>query len=154
MSKDFFAHALETVFNIEPKTTSTDLIEYPVVEVPVVEVCDPDNPNLIPAHEYDIRDASIDAQLSLIQGEALALNEKLKQSMATSDPRSTVKLGEIAVSALGTALEAVKQKSNIKVHKDKLKTNGGITSATTTINNNTIVVSRSELLRETLDDLD
>lgn len=153
MSKDFFAHALETVFNIEPKTTSTDLLEFPVVDIQVVQASNPNEPNLIPASEYDGRDVGVDSQLSQIQGQALAIAEKIKQSMATSDPKSIAKLGEIAVAALGTALEAVKQKSAIKVHKDKLKMNSGVPSITNTINN-TIVVSRGELLRETLDDLE
>ncbi len=139
-------HPLEEVFDIQSGTT---LVPDLVFTQPTLEVST-ESTDTEQVHVYDQRDTSIDSQLDIIQNQALQLAASMKQGMEYADPKFSSRMGEVAIQALNTALDAVKQKSDIKKHKDKLKTTGGFAAVHTTTNN-TLVVSRNELLQQLKD---
>jgi hypothetical protein len=143
---EFRSDPLETVFDIEPNTTprlSPVAVVNTSASVPSV-VEEAEEQEVV----YDTKDQSIDAELSNIHNAALELATTLKSQIDyTSDPRALPRLGEVSIQALNTALDAIKQKASIKQHKDKLK--GPAVPATVNhTQNNTLVIDRSELLKQ------
>lgn len=137
-------HSLEHVFDLEENTTvlpssGVAHVSTPLPPVPVVE----------PGDTYDARDTAIQSDLDTIQSTAMALATSLQQTMEFSEPRLHPRLGEISVQALGAALEVMKQKIDIKKHKDKLHVNGGVDKVVNT-QNNTLVIDRNDLLKQLL----
>jgi len=129
------SHPLEQVFDLEENSTQRSLIApTPIEPLPAVVTA-----------QYDEKDSSIDGELAAVQAEAMAVANEMKQQMAYADPRALPRMGEVAIAALGTALEAIKQKADIKKHKDKLATSGGIDSVNN-VTNNTLIIDRSALL--------
>ncbi len=129
------SHPLEQVFDLEENSTQRSLVApTPVETLPAITT-----------QQYDEKDSSIDNELSAVQAEAMAVATEMKQQMAFADPRALPRMGEVAIQALGTALDAIKQKADIKKHKDKLATSGGIDSVNN-VTNNTLIIDRSALL--------
>lgn len=129
------SHPLEQVFDLEENSTQRSLVApTPVETLPAITT-----------QQYDEKDSSIDSELSAVQAEAMAVANEMKQQMAFADPRALPRMGEVAIQALGTALDAIKQKADIKKHKDKLATSGGIDSVNN-VTNNTLIIDRSALL--------
>jgi hypothetical protein len=102
---------------------------------------------------YDDRDLTIDSELDEIRTKALGLARTIETSIEyIEDPRAIPRLGEVAVTALSAALDSIKQKADIKKHKDKLAAGtlqqtvpGKVVNNT---QNNTLVIDRNELLKQ------
>ena len=142
------SHPLENVFDVDPVVSNTPTGSYPT---PLLNATvDLMEPELTPPTGaiYDQRDLSIDGQLDEIQQRALHLANAVQQGIEYAEPKYLPRLGEVAIIALNAALDAVKQKADIKKHKDKLS--GSSVTAIHTTTNNTLVVSRSELLRQSV----
>lgn len=136
------AHSLESVFEIESGTTVLPEQNESCVDCVVL-----DNGLQLESVDYDCRDTSIDQQLEHVRQQAIMISTVMQQGIEFAEPRNIPRMGEVAIQALGTALDAIKQKSEIKKHKDKLRTNGGINSVTQTTNN-MLVVSRNDLIKQ------
>lgn len=122
------SHPLEEVFNIEENTT---VVPYKQVTTDLV------------VHEpYDDKDNEIESQLQNIYDLALEAFEAQQEEADTIDPKFKGRNAEAAVNYLRTALEAVREKSLLKQHKDKLSVeqSSGVT-------NNNLIVDRNEILR-------
>lgn len=129
------SNPLEHVFDLEPHSTQRSIVApTPVETLPAVATA-----------AYDAKDNSIDTELAAVQAEAMAVATEMKQQMAFADPRALPRMGEVAIQALGTALDAIKQKADFKKHKDKLAASGGI-DAVNNVTNNTLIIDRSALL--------
>lgn len=128
------SHPLENVFDLDSGTT---LATQPSVQLPIVPVA--------PAANYDDKDKSIEEQLQEVQHQAMELAAAMKLNIEYAEPRSQARLGEVSIQALNTALDAIKQKADIKKHKDKISTTGGLDSFSSTVNN-TMIVDRAALL--------
>ena len=127
-------HPLETVFDLDSGTT---LATTPVSSLPLAPIT--------PAANYDEKDKSIEEQLQDVQQQAMDLAATMKLNIEYAEPRSQARLGEVSIQALNTALDAIKQKADIKKHKDKMSTTGGLDSFSNTVNN-TMIVDRAALL--------
>jgi hypothetical protein len=129
------SHPLEQVFDLEANSTQRSLVTpTPVETLPAIVTA-----------QYDEKDSSIDTELATIHTEAMAVANEMKSQMAFADPRGLPRMGEVAIQALNTALDAIKQKADIKKHKDKLAASGGIDSVNN-VTNNTLIIDRSALL--------
>jgi hypothetical protein len=129
------SHPLEQVFDLEANSTQRSLVTpTPVETLPAIVTA-----------QYDQKDSSIDTELAAVHAEAMAVANEMKSQMAFADPRGLPRMGEVAIQALNTALDAIKQKADIKKHKDKLAASGGIDSVNN-VTNNTLIIDRSALL--------
>jgi len=129
------SHPLEQVFDLETNSTQRSLVTpTPIETLPAVVTA-----------QYDDKDSSIDSELAAVHAEAMAVANEMKSQMTFADPRGLPRMGEVAIQALNTALDAIKQKADIKKHKDKLAASGGI-DAVNNVTNNTLIIDRSALL--------
>lgn len=129
------SHPLEQVFDLETNSTQRSVVTpTPVETLPAVVTA-----------QYDQKDNSIEAELSAVHTEAMAVANEMKSQMSFADPRGLPRMGEVAIQALNTALDAIKQKADIKKHKDKIALTGGAESVNN-VTNNTLIIDRSALL--------
>jgi len=129
------SHPLEQVFDLEEHSTN--------LSIPTATL-----PEAVPAAataQYDDKDQAIETELSAVHEEAMAVATQMKQQMAYADPRALPRMGEVSIQALNTALDAIKQKADIKKHKDKLGSVSG-SGAGSTVTNNTLIIDRAALL--------
>jgi len=127
-------HPLEQVFDIEEQTT---IVEY--TEVVPSEV--------LPSVGYDEKDNDIEEKLESIYTSAMGGANEIAEQIETVEGKYKARMGEVTATMLNVALGAVREKSLLKQHKDKL----GVTLKTTanpkTLNQNLIVADRNEILR-------
>ncbi len=128
-------HPLEEIFDLEPGTTI----------MPRTEVVT----DLVEAEEYDDKDNEIEEQFQSVYDHAISAFEDLSAESEVVEGKYKARVGEVANQALSTALNAAKEKANLKKHKDKIEVSKG-KLGTKTINNNLIVADRNELLKELL----
>lgn len=128
-------HPLEDVFDIE---TGTTVVEYKEV-VPAVVV---EMPN------YDAKDSEIETKLEEIYTVAMGQVEIISDEIERVEGKYKARIGEVTATMLNVALGAVREKSALKMHKDKLTPSTG--TGPQTINNNLIVADRNEILRALL----
>jgi len=138
-------HPLDDVLDIEPLPQPTAALPFGggAAATSPVDLIDAEAPTATAV--YDERDEAIDQQLEQIHNQALSLALDLKQKLEWAPPAAQSRLGEVSIQALGAALDAIRQKADIKKHKDKLSGIGPKSVHTT--NNNLVVVGRNELLR-------
>lgn len=127
-------HPLEDVLDIEPGTT---LVEY--TEALPAEVVQMPN--------YDAKDGEIEDKLEEIYTVAMGQVEVIGDEMERVEGRFKARIGEVTATMLNVALGAVREKSILKQHKDKLPASTASATAPHTVNNNLIVADRNELLR-------
>lgn len=131
--KEIF-HPLEEVFDIEENTT---VVPYKQVKTDLV------------VHEpYDNKDEEIEEQLQELYDMALEAFENQQEESDVIDPKYRARNAEVAVQYLKTALEAAREKRQMKEHKDKV-----VTKQAGTVNNN-VVVSHTDLLDAISDAID
>jgi Lon protease-like protein len=121
-------HPLEEIFDIEESTTV----------VPYKEV----KTDLVPHEPYDPKDGEIEEQFQELYDMALEAFENQQEESDVIDPKYRARNAEVAVQYLKTALEAAREKRQLKEHKDKI-----VTKQTTgnTVNNN-LITSHTDLL--------
>lgn len=137
-SEKLIEHPLEEVFDIEPCTT---IVEFK--EVLPVDLVKPQN--------YDQKDTEIETQLEDIYSAAMTQAATISDEMELVEGRHKARIGEVSATMLNVALSAVREKANIKMHKDKLTPSGGATviNGNATVNHNTLNVTadRNEIMR-------
>jgi len=121
-------HPLEQVFDIEENTTIVPYTERKT--------------DLVRHEPYDEKDDELEEQLQELYDVALEAFEMQQEESDVIDPKYRARNAEVAVQYLKTALEAVREKRQLKEHKDKIVTKQ---TAGGTVNNN-IVVSHNDLL--------
>lgn len=129
------SNPLEEVFDLHQHST-------------VVPIAPPASTEAFPAvttGRYDEKDQAIELELTNVHAEAMAIAAEMKSQMSFADPRALPRMGEVSIQALNTALDAVRQKADIKKHKDKLLTGAGA-DLTQNVTNNTLIIDRSALL--------
>lgn len=129
-------HPLEDIFDIQPNSTVMQVSEV-VPSAPV------DNPM------YDERDVEIDVQLEQVYTTAMTAAVDVGDEMERVEGKFKARMGEVMATNLNVALSAIREKADIKKHKDKLKTVApvGNVEGNYTVNNNVIVADRNEILR-------
>ena len=126
-------HPMEDVFDIEPGTT---LVEYEE-SLPTV---------LVVHEEYDNKDVEIEDQFQEVYQKAMDAFEEQSTEAELVDGKYKARNAEVAAQYLNTALHAVKEKSNVKQHKDKQVVAKEKAKTPGTVNQN-LFVDRNDLLK-------
>lgn len=127
-------HPLEDVFDIEPNTTITEYKE--VVPAEIVQM-----------PSYDAKDNEIEQKLEDIYTIAMTNVAIISDEMERVEGKYKARIGEVTAGMLTVALSAVREKTALKMHKDKTMVPGSGQPGSHTVNNNLIVADRNEFLR-------
>ena len=122
------SHPLEEVFEIEENTT---IVPYKEVKT-----------DLVPYEPFDVKDEELESQLQDLYDMALEAFENQQAESDTMESRFKARNAEVAAQYLKTALEAVREKRELKQHKDRIvsKKDSGAT-------NNLILTDRNEIIK-------
>lgn len=127
------SHPLEGVFDIEEGTT---LVEYE----------EPTSTELVKAEEYDDKDTEIDEQFQEVYDKAMDAFEQQADIVFDVEGKYAARNAEVGAIYLNTALNAAKEKSGQKQHKDKLEIAKQNVGKPGTVNNN-LIVDRNDLIK-------
>lgn len=133
------SHPLEEEFGIEPCSTVVEYQEY--LPAPIVEM-----PN------YDEKDNEIEGKLEEIYTLAIGNVQAISDEMERVEGKYKARIGEVTATMLNVALGAVKQKADLKAHKDKMTVEKATAGTPKTLNQNLVVADRNEILRALLGD--
>lgn len=125
-------HPLESVFDLDPGTT---MVEYKEI-VPA---------EIVPMPNYDHKDDEIEGKLEEIYTVAMTNVATISDEMERVEGKFKARIGEVTAAMLNVALSAVREKSQLKQHKDKLSPTAGA-KGPTTVNNN-LIMDRNELIK-------
>jgi hypothetical protein len=131
-------HPLEDVLDIDPGTTMVEYREVVPAEIVVMPT-------------YDQKDNEIEGKLEEIYSTAMGQVTAIGDEMERVEGRFKARIGEVTATMLNVALGAVREKSMLKQHKDKLTPAQQAANTPHTVNNNLIVADRNELLRLMID---
>lgn len=131
-------HPMEDIFDIEKGSTN----------MPVVS--DREVKELVVHNDYDDKDQEIEEQFQEIYEAAMEAFETQTADSEVIEPKFRARNQEVAVQFLNAALNAAKEKSSLKVHKDKLNAAKMKATGPQTVNNNLVVADRNELLKTLL----
>jgi hypothetical protein len=134
-------HPLESEFDIEPGTTIAEVSE--VVPAEVVQIVG-----------YDAKDDEIEEKLEEIYAVAMSNVELVADEMDRVEGKYKARVGEVTATMLNVALGAVREKSLLKQHKDKLGVTAKAAGTPQTLNQNLIVADRNEILRSLMGNKD
>ncbi len=129
-------HPLEDAFDIEPGST---IIEYTeTVPQPLAD-----------SNMYDDKDNDIEDRLEEIYATAMAQAVSVSDELERVEGKYKARISEVTATMLNVALSAVRERREMKQHKDKLVVgrNGSTNTTTNTTNNNLVVADRNELLK-------
>lgn len=129
------AHPIEDVLDIEPGTTL-----YPVVESQPTPVT--------VSQDYDDTDREITEQFQEVYDVAMDAYETQAADMQTIEPKYRARNQEVAVQYLNAALNAAKEKSTVKMFKDKLNVKAAKAGGVRIKDSNVIVADRNDVLKE------
>ena len=128
----FIEHPLEDALDIEPCTTLTEYVEV-VPDVPIMHVA------------YDDKDSEIENKIEEVYSAAMNSANVLADEIEQVEGKYKARMGEVSATMLNVALGAIREKRQLKEHKDKSTTASG--NGTKTVNNNLVVADRNEILR-------
>lgn len=128
------SHPLEDALGIEPCSTIVEYQEF--IPADVVEM-----PN------YDEKDNEIEGKLEEIYTLAIGNVSAISDEMDRVEGKYKARIGEVTATMLNVALGAVKQKADLKAHKDKMSADSKTSKNPHTVNNNLVVADRNEILR-------
>lgn len=129
---DYTEHPMEEILDLEPCTTLTEYVEV-VPDVPVYHVA------------YDDKDDEIERKIEEVYSAAMNSANVLADEIEQVEGKYKARMGEVSATMLNVALGAIREKRQLKEHKDKSTTiprNGA-----KTVNNNLVVADRNEILR-------
>lgn len=128
------SHPLEEIFDIEENTTV----------VPYTEV----KTDLVPHASFDEKDNELEGQLQDLYDMALEAFEIQQDESSGMEQKFRARNAEVAAQYLKTALEAVREKRELKQHKDKItiREKGGVT-------NNNLIVADHNAIMEMIEDM-
>lgn len=126
------SHPMEDLLGLEAGTT---LIEYQ--EITPADV--------VPHAAYDDKDVEIEEKLESIYTIAMGNVAVISDEMEKVEGKYKARIGEVTATMLNVALSAVREKREMKQHKDK--TIMETTRGPSTVNNNLVVADRNEIMR-------
>lgn len=133
------SHPLEDALGIEPCSTIVEYQEF--IPADVVEM-----PN------YDEKDNEIEDKLEEIYTLAIGNVSAISDEMDRVEGKYKARIGEVTATMLNVALGAVKQKADLKAHKDKMSADSKSAGTPHTVNQNLVVADRNEILRALMGD--
>ena len=125
-------HPLEDALNIDCCTTLTEYVEV-VPDVPVCHVA------------YDDKDDEIERKIEEVYSASMNSANVLADEIEQVEGKYKARIGEVSATMLNVALGAIREKRQLKEHKDKSTTITG--NGAKTVNNNLVVADRNEILR-------
>ena len=125
-------HPMEDILDITPGTT---VVEYKEA-IPAV---------VVQAPSYDEKDNEIEDKLEEIYTVAMGNVSIIADEMDRVEGKYKARVGEVTATMLNVALGAVREKAQLKMHKDKQPIPGSVGSHT--VNNNLVVADRNEIIR-------
>lgn len=128
---EIIEHPLEKVFDL-PECTTIVSTEYISKE------------EVVSTDEYDDKDIEIESQIQDVYELAIEAYHNQVGIINNIEPQFSSRNAEVANQFLGTALDAIREKRQIKQHKDKIKQQKTISN--NTVNNN-LIIDRNEMLR-------
>ena len=128
---------MEDALGLEPCTT---VVEYKET-VPAIPVSMP---------TYDEKDDEIETKLEEIYASAMGGVETVSDEIERVEGKYKARMGEVTAAMLNVALGAVREKRELKKHKDSLIVSAG-DAGPKTVNNNLVVADRNEIMRMLLD---
>ena len=128
-------HPMEDVLDIESGSTQRPIAQY--------EKKDP-----IVTQDYDTADEDINGNFQEIFDTAMDAYEQQALDIDAIEPKYRARNQEVAVQYLNTALSAAKEKANLKMHKDKMKTKRETAGPKSVTQQGIIVADRNELLKQ------
>ena len=126
-------HPMEDMFGVEPN--STEIIKYE------------QQTELVEAEDYDDKDNEIESNFQEIYDKAISGYENLQETVEDIEPKYAARTHEVANQLLGTALQAAKEKANIKQHKDKIAVVKSKLNTKSKTVNNTIIMDTNSLIQ-------
>lgn len=127
-------HPLDNVFDIVPNSTIVEYKEVVPAEVVVM-------PN------YDEKDTEIEGMLQDVYDTAMSTTVDMNDAMERVEGKYKARIGEVSATMLSVALGAIREKSQLKMHKDKIQVATARAGTPHTINNNLVITDRNEILR-------
>lgn len=127
------AHPMEEVLGIEKGST---IIEYNDL-LPAVPV-------LMPT--YDEKDEEIEGKIEEIYAFAMAKVATVADQIDLVEGKYRARLGEVTANMLNVALGAVREKRELKQHKDKIAVEQTEAGTPRSVTNNNVILTRNELL--------
>lgn len=127
-------HPMESLFDIEPGTTEMTIIER-------------EPTNLVVHDDFDDKDREIEGQIQEVFDAAMTAFETQTADSELIEPKYKARNQEVAVQFLNTALSALKEKSTLKQHKDKITVDKAKANTPGTVNNN-LIIDRNDLLKK------
>jgi len=91
------------------------------------------------------RDMEIEGQIEEVYTLAIAQATDVGDQIALVEGKYKARMGEVSATLLNVALGAIRERSALKMHKDKAAPGGH--GGPHTVNNNLIVADRNEILR-------
>ena len=130
IKKKKIEHPAEEFFDIEPGTT-------------IVEYKESLPSELVEVESYDDKDKEIELQLDDIRTRALDAFEMQSEIAETVEGKYSARNSEVAANFLTTALQAIKEKAEIKKHKDKTIVAAAKANQPGTLNQNVVLDHKS-----------
>lgn len=130
-------HPLEDVFDIEAETTVVEYREAIPAEV-------------IQMPTYDEKDVEIEQKIEEVYTMAVGSASTIGDEMERVEGKYKARIGEVTATMLNIALGAIREKRELKAHKDKMSPAGAVPGNHTT-NNNLIVADRNDLIKALAD---
>lgn len=127
-------HPMEDVLDIEPGTT---MVEY--TEVLPAEI--------VKMPTYDEKDDEIENKLEEVYSVAMGNVSTVADEMERVEGKYKARIGEVTAAMLNVALGAVREKRELKKHKDQNTVDVADAGTPRTVNNNLIVSTPNEILR-------
>lgn len=127
------AHPMEDVLGIESGST---VIEYTEM-VPAVPVAAP---------TYDAKDDEIEEKIEEVYASAMGRMAAVGDQMDLVEGKYKARLGEVAATMLNVALGAIREKRELKKHKDVTAVKQTEAQTPSNVTNNNVVVTRNDLL--------
>jgi len=124
---------MEEVLGIAPGTT---VVEYTDM-LPAVPVTAP---------EYDAKDDEIEGKIEEIYAFAMAKVAGIADQIDLVEGKYRARLGEVTANMLNIALGAVREKRELKQHKDKISVQDKEAGTPRSVTNNNVILTRNELL--------
>lgn len=128
------SHPLEDTLDIEPCSTIVEYQEF----IPA---------DIIQMPEYDDKDNEIEGKLEEIYTIAIGNVNAIGDEIERVEGKYKARIGEVTATMLSVALGAVKQKADLKMHKDKLAVDSKNAGTPNTLNQNLIVADRNDILK-------
>lgn len=126
-------HPMEDVLGIQGGTTIVEFTEI----VPAVPV---------PAPQYDPKDDEIEQKIEEVYAFAMSKVATVADQIDLVEGKYKARLGEVTSTMLSVALGAIREKRELKKHKDTVAVKTTDASTPTNVTNNNVILTRNELL--------